>query len=429
MDEFELEPKISPIETKPDLIQIVNEIMDNGFNKDLYHRAESIDPGIFKDIDPRLLTEQHSNTKRLVALEAFGMDDHTAGIVGGVAGLAAAGTLAYGIFKLYKWFMSIIHKDTNDTELPEGSASAATDADNALEKAGKQAESGNKDQSIKPEEKSNEFNLNAHIKDRNGKDQIVIRQIFKNVAKQMPAQNKKLLLEAVLKSPLIGSHPLAAISFAYHGGIPAIVGTIKPFGVDASMMTDILVYSNAFYKASGAMFDYAMSPNASNLDALKGAIKELKRAGALKPAIGKLVTALENGHIPTGEKRVCWNDENGAWGPNSTAAKPTVDYITSGEAQNYVSSMYPSIKSVIALPNSFKDASGNVSEKLDPNKARQASEMIRDAKLATDVREIHKGLVRAVKLRHYCEQLHKAMSKTISSDLDVTATLNKYTGK
>lgn len=422
MDEFDFnEPKSSLIETKPELIPLLCEIHQVGFCKDVYDRGEAVHPGIFKDIDPKMLSMQHSSIKRTVAMEAFGMDDNTSNLVVGGVGVAAAGVLAMGIFKLYKWFRSLFSKEDEDPLLDESAADSSKKAEEALDKAAAKAE-----KEPEPADAKEGYNINGLLRGKPGRVKMALRQIWRNMGKHLSESEAKSTMETAAKSKILATAPLAAIAYSYQGGVPAILGIVSGLKIDNTLLSDIMVYSRAYYVAAEAMFDYSMAPTQSNLDTLKKAINGLRQSGAIKPGVGKVIGALENGNIPTGDKKVSWK---GPIMPDSTEAKPITTMLEADGISTFIHTNMAKMKEVIDLPREFLDASGSVSDKLDVEVARQASEKIKDAGLTDHVREIHKGLVRATKIRNLCRQLTKSLAKTAACNSDIAATMDKYVGK
>ena len=426
MDEFDFqEPQASLVETKPELIPLLREIHQVGFSRDVYDRGESIHPGLFKDIDPKMLSQQHSNIKRVVAMEAFGMDEQTSGLVAGGLGVAAAGMLAMGIYKLYKWFAGILSSDKDDEELPESGGESAKKAEDALDVATKKAEK-EPEPAETPTGKEKGFDLKPYLRDKDGKTKITIRQIYQYCAKSASEKEAKEIMDLANKSKLIMEHPLVAMHFAYQGGVAAVLGAISEYKMDNSFFKELIAYSRAYYIAADAMFDYSMSPTDANLQKFKDAVTGLKNHGGVKPAIGKLINAMENGNIPVGGKRVCWK---GPILPGTQEAKPVETFLLNDGPTFFWHNDLKALLEVIRLPSEFVDASGKESEKLDPDVARRASEKIKDANLADDVREIHKGLVRATRMRSLCRTLKASLERWAICNEQISNSLHKYAGK
>ena len=70
-----------------------------GFCLEHYYAIEQLQPGIFKDINPKMLTQQPSNVKLTVAAEAIGGSDMMKALGVGIA----AGSIVGLFFKLIEW--------------------------------------------------------------------------------------------------------------------------------------------------------------------------------------------------------------------------------------------------------------------------------------------------------------------------------------
>lgn len=74
-----------------------------GFCLEHYYAIEQLQPGIFKDINPKMLTQQPSNVKLAVAAEAISGSDMMKALGVGIAAGVAAGSIVGLFFKLIEW--------------------------------------------------------------------------------------------------------------------------------------------------------------------------------------------------------------------------------------------------------------------------------------------------------------------------------------